>query len=102
MAKSSTSYKKGEGGRPKGVKNKTTRDIKEAYKHLIENNLENITDWLKRVALKDPDKAIKLLIDLSEYVIPKQQRTTVDLEAEGEKINIPLIQWVKTENDKDK
>lgn len=76
MARSSTSFKKGEApGRPKGVVNKTTRDIKEAYRMLIENNLDNLTIWLEKIAAKDPEKAIRILADLSEYVIPKLART---------------------------
>jgi hypothetical protein len=64
-----------EGGRVAGVPNKATRDIKEAYRLLIENNLDNLTEWLEIIALKDPEKAIRILSDLSEYVIPKLART---------------------------
>jgi len=76
MAKSSTSFKKGEAkGRPKGVENKTTRDIKEAYRMLIEDNIPNLNKWLAKIAEKNPEKAISILADLSEYVIPKLART---------------------------
>lgn len=61
-------------GKPKGAINKTTRDIKEAYKMLIESNLDNLTGWLEKIAEKDPEKAIRILSDLSEYVIPKLAR----------------------------
>jgi hypothetical protein len=62
-------------GRPAGIPNKATKDIKEAYRMLIENNLDNLTIWLDRIAVKDPEKAIRILSDLSEYVIPKLART---------------------------
>jgi hypothetical protein len=62
-------------GRTKGIQNQVTKDIKAAYKLLIESNLDNLTDWLKQVATKDPEKAIRILSDLSEYVIPKLART---------------------------
>ena len=62
-------------GRKKGVPNKITGDIKEAYKKLIEDNLGNLTQWLETIAEKDPEKAIKILSELSEYVIPKLART---------------------------
>lgn len=75
MGKTSTSWKKGEGGRPAGVQNHATKDIKEAYRLLIEKNLDNLTEWLERIAENDPDKAIKIISDLSEYVIPKLART---------------------------
>lgn len=62
-------------GRKKGVPNKATRDIKEAYRQLIENNLGNLTTWLKRIAEKDPEKAIKIIAELSEFVVPKLARS---------------------------
>lgn len=71
-------YEKGHkkiGGRKKGSENKTTKDIREAYRQLIENNLDNMTSWLKTIASKNPEKAIYILSDLSEYVLPKLQRT---------------------------
>lgn len=61
-------------GRPKGIENKVTRDIKEAYRMLIESNLDNLTGWLEMIAAKDPEKAIRIISDLSEYVIPKLAR----------------------------
>ena len=74
MAKTSTSFKKGQGGKPKGALNKTTKDIKQAYQQLIEKNLDNLTGWLEKIAEKDPEKAIRIINDLSEYVIPKLAR----------------------------
>jgi hypothetical protein len=78
-------------GRQKGVTNKTTSDIKEAYKLLIENNLDNLTSWLEKVAEKDPAKAISLLSELSEYVLPKlarqDNRSTVDVSVSNFKIS---------------
>jgi uncharacterized protein YutE (UPF0331/DUF86 family) len=62
-------------GRGSGTLNKTTKDIKEAYRLLIEKNLDNLTEWLKKVAEKDPEKAIRIVSDLSEYIIPKLART---------------------------
>ena len=62
-------------GRKKGVPNKATRDIKEAYRQLIEKNLDNLTKWIEQIAAKDPEKAIRILADLSEYVVPKLARS---------------------------
>jgi hypothetical protein len=65
------------GGKTVGTPNKATRDIKEAYRLLIENNLDNLTEWIESIAKKDPEKAIRIISDLSEYVIPKLARTDI-------------------------
>jgi len=62
------------GGKEKGTENKTTEGIKQAYQMLIENNLDNLTEWLERVAMTNPAQAISIINDLSEYVIPKLAR----------------------------
>jgi len=70
-------FKKGDdpnrgNGRPPGRENKVTTEIRQAYADLIHGNLENITHWLQEVAIKDPQKAIDLLIKLSPFVLPKK------------------------------
>jgi len=80
MPKTSGSFKKGtKVHRPKGVPNKATRDIKEAYRLLIENNLDNLTKWVEQIAKKNPEKAIYILADLSEFVLPKLSRTEAEV-----------------------
>ena len=36
-------------GRPKGAVDKDTRKIREAYQMLVEDNLENLSIWLKEL-----------------------------------------------------
>ena len=62
-------------GRPKGVPNKTTTRIKTAYAKLLEDNLDNMSGWLAEIAQRNPDKAVELMLKLSEYLIPKLART---------------------------
>ncbi|MCP3697261.1 MAG: hypothetical protein GY920_01655 [Aliivibrio sp.] len=64
-------------GRPKGSQNKNTREIRDAYQRLVENNLENMTLWLTRIASEDEEKAMEIMLKLSEYVIPKLARQEV-------------------------
>lgn len=64
-------------GRPKGAVNKTTKEIKEAYQKLLESNLPNLDKWLQSVAEEDPEKAISLMLRLSEYILPKLARQEV-------------------------
>ncbi len=65
------------GGRPKGAKNKTTQQIKEAYQQLLENNLDNMSTWLARMASEDEGKALDYMLKLSEYIIPKLARQEI-------------------------
>ena len=86
-------FKKGRnktGGKVKGTQNKATKDIKEAYRKLIEDNLDNLTAWLETIAAKDPEKAIKIIADLSEYIIPKLARTDLTSGDEPLKQNLNI------------
>jgi len=70
-------------GRPKGVPNRTTEAIKEAYTLLLHGNLENLTEWIDRVAEKNPKEAFYMLTQLNEYVIPKLARTESEVTHKG-------------------
>ena len=65
------------GGRQKGTPNKMTLEIREAYKNLIESNIDNMEVWIKTIAKNNPEKAMDLLLKLSEYVVPKLNRTEI-------------------------
>jgi hypothetical protein len=60
------------GGRGKGTPNKITTEIREFYKELIENNLEQLEADIMELSPKD---RIEILIKLSEFVVPKLQRS---------------------------
>jgi len=62
-------------GRPKGALNRNTKQIRQAYQKLTEDNLENMNLWLSQIASEDPAKAMDIMIRLSEYIIPKLART---------------------------
>jgi len=64
-------------GRKPGSKNRATKEIREAYQKLTEDNLENMSIWLSQIAGDDPAKAMDLMLRLSEYIIPKLARQEV-------------------------
>lgn len=80
-------FKKGQSGNPKGkikgTENNITRDIKEAYRMLIEKNIDNISIWLDDIAQESPEKAFYILMSLTEYVIPKLARTDASVKVES-------------------
>ena len=64
-------------GRPKGAVDKDTRKIREAYQMLVEDNLENLSIWLKELGEQSPEKAFNIIVKMSEYFLPKLARQEV-------------------------
>lgn len=62
-------------GRPKGSKNKTPNEIREAYKNFVSDNIPQFQEWLERVAQSNPAKALELIVNISEFFMPKMNRT---------------------------
>jgi len=81
-------------GRPKGSANKTTNKIREAFTKLVEDNLENMTLWLTKVADDNPEKALTILNQMAEYTTPKLARVENKIETD-EEINEVKIEIVK-------
>ena len=76
-------FAEGNEGRPKGSVNKSSNEIRETFQLLLENNLEKIEEDLNELEPKD---RIKLLLDLSNYILPKLRTT----EYKGEAQNITI------------
>lgn len=64
-------------GRKAGVKNRVTQEVREAFRLLVEGNVDRMQGWIDRVAKKHPERALQLLIDVAEFVVPKLSRTEV-------------------------
>ncbi len=62
-------------GRPMGVPNKVTTNLKDRVNLLIENNFEKIQADLDKIEPKD---RLSIMLKLMEYVIPKQKETKID------------------------
>ena len=63
-------------GRKHGSINKTTLSIKENYQKLIENNIDLLDADLKALSPRD---RIKLIIELSKFIIPTLKQVEADV-----------------------
>lgn len=84
-------------GRPKGSPNKTTQEVRDAYQLFAENNMVKFQEWIDKVASKNPAKALEIVLAMSEYFLPKLQRTETDITSKGESVNIPTINFTKSD-----
>ncbi len=64
-------------GRPRGVPNKATADVRATIAAVAEANAPKVSGWLSRVAKRNPAKAIDLYCKLIEYHIPKLSRQEI-------------------------
>jgi hypothetical protein len=78
-------------GRPAGIPNKATRAFRDTVNRLLEDNSENVSQWLSEVASEDPAKALDLLAKLAEFAAPKLART--EIAGDQEKPLKTIIQW---------
>jgi hypothetical protein len=83
-------FKKGNqlAGSRKGIPNKATKEIREAFKLLVEDNLDNMKVWLSDVAEDDPERALNILLKMSEFVVPKLQRQEIEHEIRDKQVII--------------
>jgi hypothetical protein len=76
-------------GRPKGIPNRITRDVRAMFAAFAERKAPDFERWVDRTAIKDPARAADLYLKAVEYHIPRLQRTEVLVKpsnAENEKL----------------
>ena len=61
------------GGRKVGSRNKIPSEIKETFRLLLTNNLEEMQLALDKVKQDNPAEFVKLVLSLASYVLPKAQ-----------------------------
>lgn len=54
-------------GRPQGIPNKTTSQVRECFSQLLYENIDGITEDIKKLEPKD---RLKVLIELAKFVLP--------------------------------
>ena len=77
-------------GSRKGVPNKTTAEIRNAFQLLMEDNLDNMKVWLSDVAAEEPERALEIMLKMAEYIVPKLSRTEVKADITDKSIVINL------------
>ena len=91
-------FAEGNTGRPKGSVGKSNNKIRETFQLLLSNNLEKLQEDLNELEPKD---RIKLLLDLSNYILPKLR--SIDLQSDIEEtITIDFnesVGWNKTDDE---
>ena len=68
-------------GRPKGIPNKVTTELKEWIQQLIDGNRDKFETDLKQL---DPKDRLMIIERLMQYVIPKQQSISVEAQIQAE------------------
>ena len=91
-------FAEGNEGRPKGIPNKTTTEIREAFSELLQGNLEQLK---VDIASLEPASRVKLLLDMAQFVVPKLR--SVDLKTDEEEIVTidfnESVGWNKTDDE---
>ncbi|QDP46507.1 MAG: hypothetical protein GOVbin4342_32 [Prokaryotic dsDNA virus sp.] len=74
----------GKKGSRKGVPNKTTKEIRDSFQMFVENNVSKFQEWIDEVGKTNPAKAIELVANLGEYILPKLSRTEIEADITAE------------------
>ena len=73
-------------GRPKGIPNKSTAELRSIMQSIFEAELPNVLDSLEKIREKGQEtKYVELMLRLAEYHVPKAVQS-VDITTGGEKI----------------
>ena len=90
MAANKTTFKPGEGGRPKGSANKTTIEIKEFLTNFISDNLNTFQSDFDQLGSKD---RLNFMERLLKIIIPRPQ----DIKQNEPLREICLPEWLNDE-----
>lgn len=72
-------------GRPAGVQNKITREMKDFFQYLVEKNQDKVIEAMERLFILKPEAFMNYFIQSSEFVLPKLKRNELTGK-DGEKL----------------
>ena len=64
--------------------------LREAFTELLEDNIGRLQELLDKVAEKNPQKALELLLKLSEFALPKLRAIEVSNEPEDKQTSLDI------------
>jgi len=64
-------------GRKRGTPNKVTQSAREVFAAFLEHNAPKAQKWIDRVSVRNPGKALDVLVKLADFFMPKLQRVEV-------------------------
>lgn len=84
----------------KGVPNRATSEVREAFKQLVESNLPQMQSDLDSL---EPRDRLKFILDIAKFILPTLQAVSVDdlRENEAEGFNVLTINLTTNGNDAD-
>ena len=77
-------------GRPSGVPNKATGEVKQAIAAFTSANVDKLDEWLN--SIEDPAKRLDLYFKALEYTMPKLARSELVGDKENP-ISVSLVQF---------
>ena len=91
-------FAEGNTGRKAGSLNRATKDIRDAFTLLIEDNIDTLQEDLNGL---EPKQRVKLLLDMANFVVPKLRSVELKNDVE-ETITIDFnesVGWNKTDDE---
>jgi Na+-transporting NADH:ubiquinone oxidoreductase subunit NqrD len=83
------------GGRKQGTPNKTTKEARELFVQIMNDEIPNIKEALQQIKAESPVKYVDALAKLFQYTIPKQ----LDVTSDGERITDVKVTYVNNIGD---
>ena len=83
----------------KGIPNRTTQQVREAFQLLVENNLEQMQSDLDALTPRD---RLRFIIDLSKFILPQLQAVSIDDLKEKDEFRVITINLKSDEDNTNK